>query len=322
MDNIIVTGGAGYIGYSTVEALAKKYPKSKVIFFDNFSKGKLERIGTLLELYSNIVIVPWERADIRDTVNFITILAEYKPTVVVHLAAIVDAFTTNRKGKDLECTIVNHEAAVQIARVSKEHGVRVFVYQSTVSMYSQGFEIDENSPKEPLSVYGRAKYDAEKEILVLADTSFKTCALRSATLVGFNPAFRYETIINLLCVRAVYGVESTLFKSALDSKKSYLHLSDEVHAIQFAIEHSEEMNGQAYNIKSFDTDLNSVVVLIEKEFGVFPYRITDEKKISQQVYTVSSKKIELLGFKVLGNLETTVKETMSGLLSQKNHIRQ
>src|SRR3989344_2127329 len=196
---ILVTGGAGYVGYSVTRALARRYPQSKVIIFDNFVKGILENIA-LIRRYPNVIIIPWEKADIRDAHNVKAVLDEYRPNVVVHLAAIVDAFSTNREGKDIETNIVNNTAAVQLAELSKQHGVKTFIYQSTVSMYSRGEELKEDSPKESLSTYGTAKYEAEKSILALSDEAFKVCALRSATIIGYNPSFRYETIINMLCI--------------------------------------------------------------------------------------------------------------------------
>lgn len=316
--NILVTGGAGYVGFAVTEALSKKYPQAKIIIYDNLSKGKLENIAPLLSLYKNITITPWESADIRDYEKFEKILTEYKPEVVVHLAAIVDAFTTNREGKDVECQMVNNNAAVKIAELSKKYGTKVFIYQSTVSMYSRGEDLKEDSPKEPLSTYGIAKYEAEKEILKLNDESFNTCALRSATLVGYNLSFRYETIINMLCIRSVYGMNTNIFESALKSPKTYLTLEDEARAVIFAIENINNMKGEAYNLTSFNTNIEDVISNI-KENGVTPLvSINHEKTINQQVYTINSDKIRQIGFESLGNLKEVVATTIEGIKKRKD----
>ncbi len=318
--NILVTGGAGYVGFSVTEALAKKYPKSKIIIYDNFSKGRLESISLLLKEYPNIKIIPWERADIRDDDKLQMALLEYKPETVLHLAAIVDAFTTNRKGKDEECQIVNNIAAVNVAKLSKRYGVKTFIYQSTVSMYSRGEDLKEDSAKEPISVYGLAKYKAEKSILKLGDKSFKTCAIRSATIVGYNPSFRYETIINLMCLRSVYAMKTTIFQSALKGPKSYLTLEDEAKAITFAIENIDKMKGEAYNVSSFNTDLDNVMKCIKKIGIKTSFHIGGEKTINQQVYTVNSDKIKRLGFKPAGTLSKTVEKTILDLRKRKSFL--
>jgi UDP-glucose 4-epimerase len=315
--NILVTGGAGYVGYSVSRALALAYPESKIIIHDNLSKGKLENISILTNECTNVSLTPWENADIRDYEKFEKVLLEYKPEIVVHLAAIVDAFTTNREGKDVECTIVNHVAAVRVAELCKVHGVKTFIYQSTVSMYSRGENITEDFPKEPVSTYGSSKYEAEKEILALNGTDFSTCAIRSATIVGYNPSFRYETIINMLCIRSVYGMETNLFESALNNPKSYLSLEDEAAAIIFLIKNINKTNGQAYNVSSFNTDLRGVVKALE-ETGTKPLtRISREKTINQQVYTISAERIWQLGFKPSGNVVDVVHQIITGVKKRK-----
>lgn len=315
--NILVTGGAGYVGYSAVKSLARKYPDSKIIIHDNLSKSKLENVTPLLNLFSNVEMTAWENGDIRDYEKFEKVLIEYKPEVVVHLAAIVDAFSTNREGKDLECTNVNQKAAIKITELCKQNNVKTFIYQSTVSMYSRGEDIKEDAPKEPLSTYGVSKYEAEKAILSLSDESFKTTALRSATLVGYNPAFRYETIINMLCIRSVYGITTTLFESALKNPKTYLALNDEAAAIIFAMENINKMKGEAYNLTSFNTNLEDVVQEIENNGLIPKVKINKENTINQQVYTINSDKIKALGFLPKVTLKEVVSGSIKGLQERK-----
>lgn len=315
---ILVTGGAGYVGYSVVKALVRKYPEAKIIIHDNLSKSKLENITPLVNLFpNNILMIPWENADIRDYEKFENVIIDHKPDIVIHLAAIVDAFSTNREGKDLECTIVNQTSAIRIAEISKKHGVKTFIYQSTVSMYSRGEDIKEDAPKEPLSTYGISKYEAEKAILALDVENFNTCALRSATLVGYNPAFRYETIINMLCIRSIYGITTTLFESALKNPKTYLALNDEARAMIFTIENINKMKGQAYNVTSFNTNLEDVLNSIERN-GLKPkVKINKENTINQQVYTINSDKIKALGFTPKVTLEEVISGALKGLQDRK-----
>lgn len=318
--NILVTGGAGYVGYTATRALALKYPQSKIIIHDNFSKGRLENIELLMDEFPNVTLTPWEKADIRDYEKFEAVLNEHKPELVVHFASIVDAFSTNRQGKDTECNIVNNVATVRVAELCKEHGVKTFIYQSTVSMYSRGEELKEDSPKEPLSTYGASKYEAEKSILALNNTTFKVCALRSATIVGYNPSFRYETIINMLCIRSVYGMETTLFESALKNSKSYLSLEDEAAGVVFAIENIDRMKGEAYNISSFNADLETVLSAVEKTDTKPLAHIGGGKTISQQVYTINADKIRAMGFKPSANVQDVVRQTITGVLRKKEAL--
>lgn len=314
---VFITGGAGYVGLTVVKEFLNKFPDAKLIVLDSFSKGRIENFAQILPS-ENVIVEP---VDIRDYHKIEALLDKYRPETVVHLAAIVEAFSTNREGKDRECMIVNHEAAVELAKMSKEKGVKNFIFQSTVSIYSQGSNITEEGEKRPLSSYGIAKMRAEEGILSMADDSFRVVALRPATVVGFNHAFRYETIINLACIRAVYGLPLTIFESAHQNDKTYLHLQDNARAILFTLDNISRFNGEVFNVTSFNVNLETVLRLIEKELGrPFNYTLVKEKAINQQVYTISSEKIEKEGFTPSRDIETTIAETLAGIVSLREKL--
>ena len=313
--NILITGGAGYVGISLVKEVLAKYSNSNIIVLDNLSKGRIENFNELLTDNNKVLL---ETVDIRDYVKIDNLLKKYQPEIVIHLAAIVDAFSTNRKGKDEECIDVNYSAAVKFAELCKKNNSKIFIFQSTVSLYSQGEEIKEDSKKNPLSVYGKAKMHAEREILSLADLNFRACALRPATVVGYNKGFRYETIINLACIKSVYGLPLSIFSSALKGNKSYIHLKDNVDAIIFAIGNIEIMNGQSYNVSSFDTNLEEVLKKIESFLNrKINYNLIYENGINQQVYTINADKIRNLGFVPRKDFDESIEENLTGLLNFK-----
>jgi len=320
--SILITGGAGYVGYTVVEMLSKRFPDHNLIIYDNFSKGRPEGIGSLRKKIKNLKVVAWEKADIRDNNNFEEILKKYQPEIVVHLAAIVDAFTTNRKGKDEECMEVNYKSAVEVAKLAKKHNVKIFIHQATVSIYSRGEELNEEAKKEPLSTYGKAKLKAENEVLKLNDGNFKIVSLRPATVVGYNPCFRYETIINLLCLRAIYKIPTNIFESAMYGNKTYLYVKDNARGVLFAIDNIDKMQGDYFNISSFHTNLASVLEILKRTLKEdFPYFMSPQKTINQQVYTINSDKIKNLGFRPIGEIEQIVKETIYNLKKNRHFFR-
>lgn len=314
MKNILVTGGAGYIGYEVISELIKKYPESRIIIYDNLSKGKIESIQKLKKRAKNIEIVSWEKADIRDTENVEEVLKRFKPEIVIHLAAIVDAFVTNREGKDRECELVNYVSAVNLAKLAKKHNVRIFIYQSSVSIYSNGEDINEEAFKNPLSTYAKTKIMAEKEILPLSDENFKVVILRPATIVGYNPSFRFETIINLSCIRSIYKIPINIFESALYGDKTYLDVKDNARAIIFSIENIDKIKKDYFNVASFNTNLFNVLGILKNVLKEdFPYNIIKQKKINQQVYTINSDKIKRLGFIPIGKLDEILGDCIKNL---------
>lgn len=314
MKSILITGGAGYAGFTITEMLAQRYPEARIIVYDRNQRGCTELISTLKKKVTNIEFVLPEKSDVRDVTHVEKVLSEYRPEVVVHLAAKVTDFSKNKIGKDEECTSTNYVASANIARLAKDAGVKVFIHQSTVGIYEPGENLKEDAPTNPVSAYMKSKFLGEETVLSLTDEHFKIIVLRSATLVGYNLHFKYENIFNIMCLRSVFKVPFTLFESALDNNKTYLDVKDNARAIIFSIEHAQEMNGQAFNVTSFHATLNEILSLIKKELGEdFAYTVLPEQKKSRQVYTINSDKLKTLGFKPEGNIEEIVQESVSKL---------
>lgn len=317
---IFVTGGAGYLGCQVVMDIARTYPNSRIVVIDNMSRGRVEFISEVKRKLNseNIEILPSEQCDIRDAHNMEKLFETYHPEAVIHLASIVDAFSTNRKGKDEECKEVNYLSTVALAKLAKEKGTKFFLYQSTVSMYSRGEELKEEAEKNPLSVYGLMKLKAEEEILKLDDSKFTTCSLRSATLVGYTPGFAYQTIINLSCIRSIYNIPLNIFESALSGNKTYLTVKDQGDAILFCMKNPGAVNGQAFNVTSFHANMNDVLESIERHLGRKPlFNVAKEKTINQQVYTINSDKIKSLGYSPKGSLDEAISATLKNLIERQ-----
>src|SRR3989344_3662409 len=111
------------------------------------------------------------------------------------------------------------------------------------------------------------------------DDTFSVVVIRPATLVGYNLHFKYENMFNIICVRSVFKVPFTLFESALDNNKTYLDIRDNARAIIFALENTEKMKGQAFNVTSFNATLNEILSAIKSELKEdFVYEVLPEQK--------------------------------------------
>ena len=305
MKDILITGGAGYVGSALTKGiLLKRKDFDRVIVYDNLSKGRLQSIGHLIELFKKRLI--FFKGDIRDIVDLEKMFKHFHIDTVIHLAAIVDAFSTNREGKDTECVIVNEKATKELARLSKKYKVKNFIYQSSVSVYSKGENLKEDDKKTPLTTYGRAKLKGE-EILKLNDPDFNVIILRPATVFGYSPGFRYETVINYFIVRSFYNMKLPVFKEALESQKSFIDIEDNVNAILFTLKNMDRMQGEIYNISSFNCDLKVILNAIKKQFPKTQIELVGTPNVTQQPYTISSEKFRDLGFKPQGDLENAVK---------------
>ncbi|MCP2261357.1 Nucleoside-diphosphate-sugar epimerase [Streptoalloteichus tenebrarius] len=199
-DLVLVTGGAGYIGSVLTRRLLADQVRVRVLDSRIFGDGLREVSDPRLE---NV------RGDIRDPDLFREALRDVD--VVVHLAAVANdpSFDLNPElGRS-----VNFECLDHVMRLSKEAGVRRFVYASSASVYgiSDSPEVDESHPLVPITDYNRYKALGEEILFPLTDDSFETVALRAATVCGVSTRQRLDLTVNLLTAQAVGNREITVF---------------------------------------------------------------------------------------------------------------
>lgn len=153
---ILVTGGAGFIGSATARLLAKQ--NHQVLIADDFSTGKLENIQGV-----RATIKP---CDITDMKILCGIFDEFKPEVVIHLAA-QSAITTSMTDprNDANTNIIG---TINVVELCATHAVRKLVFSSTSAVYDETkspiFGYKENSPCNPASPYGISKLAAEQYV--------------------------------------------------------------------------------------------------------------------------------------------------------------
>ena len=235
MSKILVTGGAGYIGSALVRHLLDEGYSITVL--DRFHFGK-----ETLPVDSNLVL---EKGDIR-TVS---------PDIIRGHDAVIDlAAISNDPAGDLnESTTIsiNHLGRFRMASLAKECGVSRYILPSSASVY--GFSpdvLDETSPVNPLTVYGEANLNAEKDILALCDGKFTVVVLRQSTVFGASMRMRFDLAINGM----VKGyLEKGIFPILKDGKqwRPFVHVKDTSRAMELCLRApSSAVSGQIFNVGS------------------------------------------------------------------------
>lgn len=297
--NILVTGGAGYLGSVLVPELLKL--GHQVTVLDTFMFGQ----NSLLECCANknFEVV---RGDARDE-NIIKDLltqADY----IIPLAALVGAPLC---GRDKIGTVTtNRDAIASIAKLaSKEQRI---IYPCTNSGYGVGQKdvyCTEETPLMPISLYGKAKVEAEK---ILMDRG-NSISLRLATVFGMSPRMRIDLLVNDFTYRAVKDRFVVVFEGHF--KRNYIHIRDVARAFIHAIDNFDRMKNEPYNIGLSDANL-SKLELCAKIKGQVPDFVYLEAPIGEDPdkrdYIVSNEKIERTGFKPVHSLETGIKELIKG----------
>lgn len=197
---------------------------------------------------------PGHRIDLRDVGP-----AEVSGVdAVIHLAALSND-PLGSLAPELTYDI-NHHAAVRLARLARDAGVRRFLYASTCSVYgtSGGDElVTEDAPLRPVTPYAESKVRVEDDLRELADDDFSPVFLRNATAFGYSPRLRADIVLNNLVGHAVLSGE-VLVLSDGTPWRPLVHAGDIARAFNAALTASRDaVHARAFNI---GTERNNVTV--------------------------------------------------------------
>ena len=195
---VLVTGGAGYVGAVLVQRLLDDGYRVRVLDLYMFGKHVLDGVKD----HPNLKQI---EGDIRDQTLFKRVLRGCD--AVIHLACI-----SNDPSFELNPALsrsINYEAFGPLVRISKESGVRRFIYASTCSVYgvSDAENVTEDHPLVPITDYNKYKGLCEPVLLEHQSPDFTTVVIRPATICGYSPRQRLDLTVNILTNHAVWGGE-------------------------------------------------------------------------------------------------------------------
>lgn len=235
MTNILVVGGAGYIGSHTCLDLASK--GFTPVVYDNLSNGHAE-------------FVRWgafEHGDIRDRARLDVVLDTYKPAAIVHFAALIEVGESVRNPTGFFEN--NVAGTLTLLSAAQAAGVDKLVFSSTCATYGlpQAMPMDETHPQAPINPYGRSKLIVEQMLSDLdAYEGFRSVALRYFNAAGADPGGRIgewhspETHAIPLAIEAALGRRSNfkVFGWDYDTRDGTC-VRDFVHVMDLADAHSK-----------------------------------------------------------------------------------
>ncbi len=303
--NILITGGAGYLGSTMVPDLLSA--GHNVTVLDNFMFNQ----ATLNHncYHPNFSVV---RGDVRIESTMIPLMK--KADVIIPLAALVGAplCTADPVG----ATTINHDAiSLMLRLLSKE---QIVLMPTTNSAYGTGDEnnyCNEDSPLRPISQYAIDKVEVEKELMEHANA----ISFRLATVFGMSPRMRIDLLVNDFTYRAVNDGCVVLFESHF--KRNYIHVRDVSRVFQHALNNFEIMKGEIFNVGLSDANVSKKELCehIQKQLPKFLFiEEAVGKDPDQRNYIVSNEKIEATGFKPKFSLDHGVSELIKGYTMIKN----
>lgn len=299
--NILITGGAGYIGTSLTPSLLKA--GYNVTILDNLMFG----VNPIIPFfrYKNYKFI---KGDIRDLPLMKKLIKEND--IIIHLAAIVGFPACNND--PLLAKSVNEQAVKDISPFISHN--QLILFGSTGSNYGAVNGIcTEESPLNPLTLYGTTKTNAEK-VLMENNTAV---AFRFATAFGISPRLRLDLLVNDFTFKAVRDGYVVVYENSF--KRTFIHVQDIARSFVFAINNQDLMKNNVYNVGS--NNLNHT----KKEVCEMIRNVTkanfhfDEfgEDADKRDYVVSYEKINSLGFETSILMEEGIDE----LVRVASHIK-
>lgn len=313
---ILVTGGLGHIGSKLIREYIKREDVEVVRVLDNML---VQRYCSLFDLPE----ISGKRYEFiqGDILNVEEIRKAVKDIdIVIHLAGITDAPSTIDKP---EATFKsNFDGAWNVLTASMNADIKKFLFPSTTSVYGEAEGIvDENSSEEvykPASPYAEAKRKAEKLMKdVYKENGFNTTVLRMGTIFGTSIGMRFHTAVNKFCYLAALGKPLTVWDSALNSKRPYLGLNDNIRAFQFL--ETRGKPGELYNVVTKNFSIEDIINSIKKVVPDVKIEITKSPLLNQKPYEVSNEKIRQEGFEFRDELDEGVRKTIELFKGVKNN---
>ncbi len=246
---ILITGGAGYIGYSVVKQLLEDVSNvHSITIFDNLSR---RNFSFFTEAKFNHKPVRLIQGDILDGRSLQKALEGID--CVVHLAARVTTPFADADAHSFDQ--VNHWGTAQLAYAIEKSSVSKVIYMSSISIYGDHpTPVDENVIPNPHSFYGRSKWDGEKQISVL-NRDREVIILRSGNVYGYNPAYRIDAVVNRFLFQANFLGKITINGNG-DQHRSFIHVDKLAYTTTKAVDGS--VIPGIYNVVEHNLSINEI----------------------------------------------------------------
>jgi len=298
-EHVLVTGGAGYLGAILCEHLLDAGHRVTVV------DRLWHRQGSLFHLCAQEGF-EFVFGDVRDEDLMRRLITT--ADVIIPLAAVVGAPACNR---DPWLTrAVNLDAIKLLNRLRSPR--QLVVYPNTNSGYgarSGQIHCTEDTPVEPVSLYGQTKVQAEAELL----DSPNAITLRLATVFGMSPRMRLDLLVNHFVYVAVTDGYIIIFEK--DFKRNFIHIRDVADCFLHCVAHAEAMVGRPYNagLDAANLSKEELAKLIQKHVPKFVVHFSEiGGDPDKRNYIVSNQRLREAGFEARRSLDEGVRELLKG----------
>jgi nucleoside-diphosphate-sugar epimerase len=305
MQNILVTGGAGYLGSTLVPQLLAQGHSVTVV--DNF----MFRPTSLADCchYDSFDVV---RGDCRDERLMAGLVAKHD--AIIPLAALVGAPLCDRDA--LGAVSTNRDAVRLLCKLATpQQRILMPVTNSGYGIGQPGIPCTEESPLKPISLYGTSKVEAEAAVLERENS----ISFRLATVFGMSPRMRMDLLVNDFVYRAVMDRALVIFEGHF--KRNFIHVRDVARVFIHGLENFETMRGRAYNVGLEDANLTKLELceVIRKHVPKFVFlEAPIGEDPDKRDYIVSNQRILSIGWAPQWDLDRGIRELLKGYTILRN----
>jgi nucleoside-diphosphate-sugar epimerase len=312
---ILIAGNLGYIGPSVTSQLRSTFPQAELIGFD---------IGYFAHCLTNAVLFP----EVRLNQQIFGDIRMFQEKLLEGVDAIVDlaAISNDPMGKKYEeITLdVNYRAAVNLAKLAKNQGVKSFVYASSCSMYGAASDYPKKEGDEvnPLTAYARSKVFTEKELEPLADDKFKITCLRFSTACGFSNRLRLDLVLNDFVAGALVNKEINILSDG-SPWRPMINTKDMARAIEWGIIREKTNGGNFLAINTgmneWNNQIKPLAEAVAREIPGVKVTVNPEAPPDKRSYMVNFDLFKKLApnHQPVYDLTTTIREIKDNLVAMK-----
>ncbi len=249
MKNILISGGAGYLGTELTKYLLSSH---NVTIYDKFYFPWIKKNAYKVNNYKRLKFLEKNINEINlNDFKDIDIVCDLNGIPNDPASEIDPKYTWN----------TNFKGRLKFAKIAKKAGVKRYIFNSTCSIY--GFNekiVYENSIKNPLSSYAKANLKAENHIYKIKNKNFKVNVLRNSTLFGFSSTLRLDLVINIFVFNLLKNKKINVDGNG-DQFRPFISVTD-VCKIYKKIINNEEIPSFITNIVAFNSDIRKLALKI------------------------------------------------------------
>ena len=215
--NILITGGAGYIGTELIRRLSQNPKVNQIRIYDNLSRDNFALFtGHKYHQHENIQFIQGELLDSRKLKK-----ALEGVDVVYHLAAKVTTPFADSDPHFFEQ--VNHWGTAELVYAAEESNVKHFIYSSSIGVYgSSSTEINEETVPNPRTFYAISKFRGEEHVSRL-QTKMKMHIIRCGNIYGYSRSMRFDSVINKFVFESNFNNRITIHGDGKQSR-AFIHI--------------------------------------------------------------------------------------------------